>query len=96
MTTTIHPLSRRSPSGTSTTTTQPWVLQAACRDDPEPWTDSTDPDLKAWAKSECRTRCPVIDQCREAGHNEVTGIWAGVEKHAKKSTKRKSRAKENT
>lgn len=93
MTIHIRPESRPSTAGTSVETNQSWVLDAACRDDPEPWTDSSDPNLKAWAISECLTRCPVIEQCRVAGRNEHHGIWAGIEKRPKKSTKRLKKEK---
>lgn len=64
-------------TGTAAPTAQPWVLEAACRDNPGPWTDSRDKKVKAWAKEQCRTNCPVAIQCWEASKGEAAGIWAG-------------------
>lgn len=81
MTTTIHPLSRRSSSGTSTD--QPWVQEGACRGNPDPWVENVGKKRKEWAKGQCLTECPVLEQCRRAGRGESHGIWAGVDHHGR-------------
>lgn len=81
MTTQVHILSRRSSSGTSTD--QPWVQEGVCRGNPDPWTENVGKKRKEWAKEQCLTACPVLEQCRRAGRGESHGAWAGID-HSKR------------
>lgn len=50
-----------------------------CQRDPEAWF-APEPETRFKAIRECRTNCPVIDQCRAYAHAapaERNGIWAG-------------------
>lgn len=61
----------------------PWVRDAACREDPEPWTGTKVPYVeRERAKQICRTECPVFEQCKQAGAGEEWHIWAGEDKNA--------------
>lgn len=62
-------------------TSQPWVQQAACRGNPEPWTGHVAPKVRAEAKRVCLEECPVLSLCRQAGRGEGWLVWAGVDHH---------------
>lgn len=54
-----------------------WAIP--CQRDPEAWF-SDQPDIRFAALQECRTNCPVINQCRTYAHAdppERNGIWGG-------------------
>lgn len=65
-----------------------WYRLAACTGLPTAlfFPDPTHPDPAsvAEAKAVCG-RCPVVEQCRDAGASEAHGIWGGLtasERHA--------------
>ena len=59
---------------------QAWKLRGSCAtaDQPNDW-HTPHRDAIARAKSVCAT-CPVLDECRDAGRDEPSGIWGGMTK----------------
>ncbi len=63
-----------------------WYLKAECRSHPYEWWDSVEsvggkqfyPHLTQ-AREVCNV-CPVFNQCRIDGKDELTGIWASEPK----------------
>lgn len=52
--------------------------QTPCQADPEPWTSDDYRDRRD-AATRCQ-RCPVIQECGTAGHDEDYFVWAGVDR----------------
>lgn len=83
MTTTIHPLSRRSASGTSSSE-EPELIQGPCADSPDVWFSESLKD-QILARSVCET-CPfqapcltaALDYERTVAESSRWGIWAGT------------------
>lgn len=48
-----------------------------CAPDPEPWF-AAQPSIRARAARRC-TGCPILQACREAGRDEIWGVWGGID-----------------
>ncbi len=60
--------------------TYAWMDQALCvGSNPEIWFDGY---RRAEAQRIC-AKCPVAEQCREAGADEYRGVWGGQDQHRK-------------
>lgn len=57
----------------------PWMLQGACKADPDAMYPSSLSDEIEYAKSFCQA-CPVIQPCRERAldNREEFGVWGGL------------------
>lgn len=68
-----------------------WQAQAACRDkDPALFFPPGDGRRPEQAKAICDT-CPVLEQCRKAGAEELYGVWGGMTVEERRSVRRERR-----
>jgi hypothetical protein len=64
------------------------ALALPCYDNPGPWIDNENPNVREWAASQCFKHCTQMEWCEQQrltavrDHGSAVGVWAGfVYKH---------------
>jgi hypothetical protein len=73
--------------------TLPTTGHEPCLTHPERWDALVGSQDGLQAKDLCRTRCPIVNECREWAleNHEYVGVWGGTDADERKEIRRQSR-----